>query len=139
MFGLFYVASPDFELENFTVPELVTIAIELCQEEGIVNLPNQQKLLQRVAHVKSGKDFFAALDDTPCEGIDKGYRWGAALMKYALNNEKLPSGHKKQGKVRQVVEIARTIFRARQSGYLSLLESSRVDPETGGIVPRSPQ
>jgi hypothetical protein len=59
-----------------------------------------------VAGVTSGKEFFAALKSTPCDAIDKGDRWGAALMKYALNHEQLPSGHKKGGKVRQLVEIA---------------------------------
>lgn len=139
MFGPFYVASPDFELENFSVPELVSVAIEVLRQEGVIGLPNEEDLLKRVAGVTSGKAFFAALKNTSCDGIEKGHRWGAALMKYALNNEQLPSGHKKAGKVRQIVEIARMIGRARQSGYLRSLERSRVNPATGEIVPRPPQ
>jgi hypothetical protein len=136
MFGSFYVASPDFEFENFALSELVTVAIEVIREEGVIDLPYAEDLLERVASTTSAKQFFAALKDTPCNAMDKGDRWGAGLMKYALNNEQLPPGHKKAGKLRQVVEIARMILQARQSGYLRSLESFRIDPVTGQIVPR---
>lgn len=139
MFGPFYVADPDFELENFVVPELVSVAIGLRREEGAFDLPNESELLMRVADVTSGKEFFAALKNTACEGIEKGERWGAALMKRALNDEKLPPPHRKAGQVRQAVQIARMILRARESGYLRSLDSFRIDPATGEIVPRTPQ
>ena len=139
MFGPFYVASPDFELENFSVAELVSVVVELLREEGIIDLPQETDLLDRMTGVTSAKEFFAAFKDTPYARIDKGDRWGAALMKYALNNEHLPTGHRKAGKVRQVVEIARMIVQARQSGYLRSVERSRVDPATGEIVPRRAQ
>lgn len=137
MFGAFYIASPDFEFENFTLFELVTVAIELRREEGALELPGQQELLARVSGVRSGKEFVSALANTACEGIDKGARWGTALMKHALNHEQLPAGHKNEGKVRQVIEMARMIVRGRQSGYLRSLEGSRTDPITGEVVPRA--
>jgi len=136
MFGPFFFASPDFEFENFALPELVTVAIELVQQEGGTDLPNEEGLLKRVAGVASGKQFFAALKDTPCAGIEKGSRWGEALMKYALNHEQLPCGHKKSSEVRQVVKIAHMLLRARQSGYMRSVNSLRIDPQTGEIVPR---
>jgi hypothetical protein len=136
MFGPFYVANPDFELENFTVPELVSVAIEVRREEGVIDLPNEAELIRRVGGITSGKEFFAALRGTSCEGIDKGERWGTALMKYALNNERLPAGHGKAEQVRQVIKIAQMILRSLQSGYLRSIERSRIDPLTGEVVPR---
>jgi hypothetical protein len=59
-------------------------------------------------------------------------------MKHALNNEQLPPGHKNEGKVRPVIEIARMVVRGRQSGYLRSAENSRTDPATGEVVSRRP-
>jgi hypothetical protein len=134
MFGPFYIANPDFELQNFTPTELVTIAIELACEQGVIDPPSEDDLQRRVAHVRSNKQFFAALSGTSCEGIHKGEKWGAALMKYALNHRDLPDGHPYGRRVRQVVEIAEMIVRGTRSGYRRSILNSRVDPATGEIV-----
>jgi hypothetical protein len=136
MFGPFFVARPDFELENFSPRELLAVALRIRREEEIDGLPSAEELLGQVDGATSGKEFFAALKGTLLESVEKGDRWGSALMNHALENEHLPAEHRGAGQRRQVLEVAQLIVRARRSGYQRSLASSKVAPVTGEIVPR---
>ena len=52
-------------------------------------------------------------------------------MNHALNHPVLPQDHANAGKTRPVIEIARLLVHARDSGYLRSLEKYKVDPDTG--------
>lgn len=133
-FGRFWIASPDVEFHNFTQPELAEIAHDLQSRtaQEVVPLATVQA---RSAHTKCGKTFFAALDDVIGD-VAKGDAWGSALMTYAIRRPEFPVGDHRAGVVRPLVDAARQIIHACQSGYARSVAASKVEPSTGRLIPR---
>lgn len=130
-FGRFFIASPDFELANFTIDELVDVVITLNNKSNEILKRDDIKLLTNNA--KSGKEFFSALGNANIYDLNKSMDWGIALMAYALKHPNLPQGHRNAGSIRPMIEAARLIVNARRSGYLRSLQRYNVDPETGEL------
>jgi hypothetical protein len=85
------------------------------------------------AHAKSGKAFLAALKRSGLANIDKSEAWGVTLMGRALKTPHLPHGHVRSGLIRPIVEVARLLLQARDSGYVRSVEKLIVDPNSGEL------
>ncbi len=131
-FGRFFIASPDFELANFTVDELVNSVLTLAFLNGGDTI-TAEEILPLVRGVKSVKEFFAALETINLTGVAKGADWGAKLMEHAIGYPELPQGHEHAGKFRPVIEAARIMISAQDAGYVRSLERFVVDPGTGEL------
>jgi hypothetical protein len=130
--GRFFLSSPDFELANFSIPELCSIIVNLAKQRGMDSL-SEAELLSAVTGASSGKEFFKrAVSKLPRLGVfQKSEEWGEALMNYALQNP-----HLRENVTRPVIEAAELIIRARTLKYLISREKFRVDARTGELVSR---
>lgn len=131
-FGRFSIASPDFEFANFTLDELVDVALSLSAQNGR-QLLSHNEILSHVRQAKSGKEFFVALEDTSLSEIAKSTDWGIALMAYAVEHPELPKEHARAGNTRPVIEAAQFVNNARHVGFMRSLEQYKVNPETGEL------
>ena len=82
--GYINVNNPDFEFENFTLDELIEIAIKLDEKLGFnsegLRIGNRQ-------HISTGKAFEKYYQEHSARKISlKGKDWGEALADYALDN-----------------------------------------------------
>lgn len=133
-FGRFFVASPDFEFGNFTLDELVDVAIGMEGPEK--EMPTKNDVISRMQDVATGKDFFRGLKDLGLDEVCKGEEWGAALMEYAIQHQEFPPGHSRAGEVRPLFDAARVADYCQRAGYKRSLDNYIVDPETGDLVKR---
>lgn len=131
-FGRFFIFSPDIELGNFSVDELVDVLLTLATRDQEKS-PSRNEFLSQVSAAKSGKEFFAALTNTGLHNIDKSMDWGIALMSYAIPHPEFPQSHRLAGKMRPVIDAARLVVNARHAGYVRSLERFKVDSETGEL------
>lgn len=131
----FFVADPDFEFENFTTGELVRIASDLAKEFGI-EAKISTELATCLTATHSAREFFDLLRDHQITEISKGYNWGQAIMKYALNNAKFPVGHAKEGETRPLIKAVEYLARSRSVPYLTQLRQMRINPTTGDFEER---
>lgn len=142
MHGPFFLSTPDFEFANFTIEELLRIAIALDVEarfdDGDVG-KNLSAVLPTVAGAKSAKEFIRLLRLAGIDGVGKGERWGEALMNYAIANPTFPTGDSRAGTEREVVNAARVLIRAQDVGYLRSVEYEELNPDTGRMVKRQDQ
>jgi len=137
--GRFYLSSPDFELANFNIEELLRIAIATAlacnfDDEEVSN--RLVKELPIVSKAKSAKEFMRLLPSELKDGVTKGETWGEALMKYAIAHPKFPAGDSRAGKEREIFDAARVLVRAQDVGYLRSVDMEELDPETGKMVKR---
>jgi hypothetical protein len=123
-FGLLFTNSPDIEFGNFTAAELVDIVLKRASDEGLER-PPRGDMMAKVASARSGREFFAALEDTTLARLGKDKRWGEYLMSYAVDHPILPAVHPNKGKKRQLGEIAWRLSIARQAGYLRSVAASK--------------
>jgi hypothetical protein len=133
-FAPFFILDPDVEFANFSMAELVEVAIDLAHRESNVKV-EADEIMSAVASSSSGKEFLRQLSGTTAACVRKGEHWGVALMRHAVGAELLPAGHARAGSVRPLVEVARLLIRALDSGYVRSVEASVVDPETGDLRP----
>jgi hypothetical protein len=131
-FGRFFISSPDFEFANFSLSELVNVLLELTAADHDPP-PTRDQISQLVDGAASNKALFDALKQSELRSVSKSERWGAALMKHALQHRNLPSDHNRAGATRPIIEVAQLLIRARDAGYLRSLEGYEVDPETGEL------
>lgn len=131
-FGRFFIATPDFELANFTSDELVDATLKLPGLEKD-RLPARGEISVAANSARSGKEFIKAMRSVGLEHIDKGADWGEVLMSFALDNQVFPSGHRLAGKTRPIVDAAMFIDRARDVQYAISHDAYVVDPETGEL------
>jgi hypothetical protein len=139
MHGRFYLSSPDFELANFNIEELLRVAIATALECNFDDEEVSTRLVKKlplVSKAKSAKEFMRMLPSEIKDGVSKGETWGGALMKYAIAHPTFPAGHSRAGEEREIVDAARVLIRAQDVGYLRSVEMEELDPETGKMVKR---
>lgn len=139
MHGRFYLCSPDFELANFNIEELLRIAIATAldcdADQGEVS-KRLAKELPSVSKARSAKEFMRLLPSEIKDSVTKGETWGEALMKYAIAHPAFPAGDSRAGEEREIIDAARVLIRAQDVGYLRSVEIEELDPETGKMVKR---
>lgn len=119
--GGFFLSNPDIEFANFSLEELVEIAVCLSKELN-VEIPDKSCLLEIAKSANNASQFFSKLQK---EGVDKaitkGEAWGRALMKYALEHSKKC----------QMIEVARQLQHASTIKFQYSRDRYSVDPQTG--------
>jgi hypothetical protein len=135
MFGEFYISKPDFELFNFSIPELVEVVCEIIGEEQAISDAERALLFAESQNATSNAHFFAAVRKVFPHHIriTKGDAWGRRLHEYIRRNRKmqLPGGGEQE---RPVVRAISAAVRSVTSNYKLSRERGKVDPDTGRIV-----
>ena len=134
--GAFTLFEPDLEFGNFSLAELLAVALQLAGPENHDHTQSIARLLPEMQTVQSGKDFFKQLNAAGIAGVRKGEPWGAALMDFAIKHPMFPPSHLCAGKERPLVDIARSIIRAQDVGFLRSKAYERLNPETGKVEAR---
>ena len=136
----FTLFDPDLEFANFSVDELLTVALSMAARmREMSSLPTlaHVDVLSHVQSACSGDEFFQKFHHaTDLREVGKGEGWGAALMAYAIDHRTLPAGHARSGQTRPLLEIAQILVRAQRAPFLQSLAREKVDPTTGKIVTR---
>jgi hypothetical protein len=137
--GRFYLSSPDFELANFSIEELLRVAIATALASNFDDGEVSKRLVKElplVSQAKSAKEFMRLLPPELKDSVSKGETWGEALMKYAIAHPLFPTGDSRAGEEREIFDAARVLVRAQDVGYLRSVEMEELDPETGKMVKR---
>lgn len=138
--GAFALFDPDLEFANFSVDELLTVALGMAagmREKSSLPTPAHADVLPHVQSAGSAGEFFQKFHQaTALREVGKREDWGAALMEYAIDHRTLPAGHAKSGQTRPLLEIAQILVRAQRAPFLLSLAREKVDPATGKIVSR---
>lgn len=133
--GAFQVSAPDVELANFTVAELLDIALTISarmHDKSSVQEYTSDSLLPEIKDVKSGDDFFKKLHKGGrFTEVYKGEDWGVALMAYAIANQTFPAEHASAGQERPLIEFARMLIRAQRVGFRFSQMYEKVNATTG--------
>lgn len=138
--GSFFIASPDFELGNFSVNELIHVATSISilgstQPETIASL--NARLVKAASTVRGNRDLFSLLASHGIQDVGKDEAWGKALMERAIAQPFFGAEDSRHGAKRPIVEAAEVIARTQDVGFLRSLEYEKVDATTGRAVPRS--
>jgi len=130
-FGRFFISDPDFEFANFTLDEMLDAASEIARRR--MTALDTALVNAEIGHVRTARAFFAALAKNGLSSVGKSEAWGVALMERALKCPAFPLGHARAGATRPIVEVARLLLRARDSGYMRSIEKLVVDEESGEL------
>jgi hypothetical protein len=138
-FGAYFLFDPDIEFANFTIPELLEVVLDMAQHTPVEEQDRAQikaGLLPLVREARSGKEFFRQLHGAGVQGVDKGERWGEALMSFAARHQTFPADAPRAGAERPIVDAARLLIRAQDVGFLRSMAFEQLDAETGRVVTR---
>lgn len=138
--GAFQVSAPDIELANFTIAELLDIALAISasiRDDSQLRRYTPDDLLPELIGATSGDNFFRRLHTGGrLTEVYKGEDWGAALMAYAIANQTFPAGHARAGQERPVIAFSRMLIRAQSAGFRFSLENEKVNADTGFLQRR---
>lgn len=137
--GSFYVAAPDFELGNFSVQELIDVAISMSSlgsSQPEVQDSLRSLLVGAVSTVRSNRDLFSLLATHGIQDVGKDEAWGKALMERAIAQPIFGAEDSRCGGKRPIVDAAEVIARTQDIGFLRSIEHEKVDAVTGRAVPR---
>ena len=162
MFGNFFNSTPDFELHNFTLSELEEVLWEFaCQKganpservkltgaietwrkeiESLADVSQHTQASKRRDNKSASKEkhridalLAAAKAALPqLDGLEKGERWGARLMKYAWEH---PT--RSDGIDRPIIDAVRRSRRTLKLSYQAMKRRYRTDAQTGDLVLRA--
>ena len=129
--GVVSVSDPDFEFANFTLDELIQVAIEYDREDGF----DSRALLEGASWsgVANGKSFdqrYVSLHGGMRREL-KGERWGKSLMNFALQHPERSDGAKRP--ILWAVQMARRSHLTKHDDQRSRY---RIDTSTLQIVER---
>lgn len=137
--GSFFIASPDFELGNFSVKELIDVAISMSslgssQPEAIASL--SAMLAGAASTIRTNRDLFSLLATHGIQDVGKDEAWGKALMERAIAQPFFGAEDSRRGAKRPLVEAVEVVARTQDVGFLRSMEYEKVDATTGRAVPR---
>lgn len=138
-FSMFSVATPDFELANFSAEELIEIALNIeCRADVDDERKNTLRadLAAEVGQVVSGRTLFCMLKRYGVYNATKGAHWGKALAAFALAHPTYPPEHPLTGQTRRFVSTVQLAERATRAPFGASVEQSMIDVETGQPIPR---
>jgi hypothetical protein len=137
--GMFFVAKPDFEFQNFTIAELEKIIWQMAQDQCPTLDIERTDLHAAIQGTTNAKDLLDAVRKVgSClQHFGKGPEWGKRLIDYAWQHpEKGSDGSNQQ--TRQVVDAIYHALRTVQLDYQPSRDRLKVDPMTGMPVRRNP-
>ncbi len=139
--GRYFINEPDIEFQNFTLSELLAIALRMCDEyDDKVADPASVRsaILAQEGEIRSGDAFFAALRRLGLTKVRKSEGWGRALMEHAIESPDLPTDSDQNGELRRLFEIAKLLVHLKDVAFFNSLACERVDPSTGHVTWRDP-
>jgi hypothetical protein len=122
-------------MENFTIPELAQITLQIAEENGITGL-NLCDIEETAKEAKTGKAFFESLRtfSPDLTRIDKGEKWGQSLMSYARSHPRSKEfGNDEDRLINQITAIA---YHCCASSYEITRKNYKIDPDSGKLVKR---
>lgn len=134
--GMFFISKPDFELQNFSIDELIEIAFQLAEKKGLKDF-SLKELKKDIKKAKSATEFFTILHkQSPIfRSVSKGAEWGKALVEYArwnlLGKEFGDKGD------RLINQIIRIIYNGFYASYEVTRQQQKVDPISGKLIERN--
>lgn len=136
--GAFLLSNPDIEMENFSITELLDVALEIAGRNETAGISSQSysrnDLLCELEGANSGDEFFKRLHrDGRLREVDKGEDWGAALMAYAIEHSRFPQDDSRRNTLRPIIGFAQMLIRAKEAGFQQSLQYEKVDPDTGRL------
>ncbi len=131
--GMVYVATPDFEFENFSIDELEEVLWEMAVDNGAL-LDERVALHAALRSVTTGKELWTkAQRALPIlKGSGKSKDWGERLIRYA---GKQPD--RQDGARRPIIDAIHVAFKAASfDNYGMSRERNRIDPNSLKLVKR---
>lgn len=134
--GMFFISKPDFELQNFSIDELIEIAFQLAEEKWL-KLSILGKLKKETKKAKSAKEFFKILQkQSPIFlSVSKGSEWWKALAEYARWNLLGKEFGDKDDRI--INQIIRIIYNGFHASYEVTKQQQKVDPISGKLIERN--
>ena len=134
----FRIWEPDFEIVNFSLDELASVAAKMANDEGATVSIAAKDIEEEMATsgVAVGRAIERLLNRRRYYG-GKGERWGAYLADHAADND-CPSDLADEEGRRPVVGLLFFLLRGQTSNYKATTEQSEVS-ERGRIVSRRDQ
>ena len=124
-------SSPDFELANFTMEELVEIVARLDEDEGASGDALRRGDWSEVGSGRAFEERYCALSERRPRSL-KGEQWGVALARFAADHPQHPNA----GELRQFIETVNVALRSRDVRYEYQRDSFRMNPATFAIERR---
>jgi hypothetical protein len=136
--GMFFVARPDFEFQNFTLVELEEILWQFAQDQCPEPVFERSDLHRAIRGTTNAKELLAAAAKvSSClQYVGKGGDWGKRLAAYAWQHPEMSSAPPNGKQRRQVIEAIEHALRIIHLEYQPSRNRSKVDPMTGLPVPR---
>ncbi len=133
MFGAFFISEPDFEFGNFTRDELISVLWQVALERG-ADPSERQALATACSETTSGEELFkSARKAVPAlQGFSKGKAWGARLMQFSANNDKVKQDDGSL-KTRRIIEAILLARHTADCNYFRSRKECEVDLKTGHI------
>jgi len=129
--GRFFLHDPDFEFGNFELREIVEVLRALAIKLDDVTI-DPGELMKKLSAVKSAKVLFEIVNrDFHLKKTKKDQVWGAALMRYALENPIMSNSVK-----RPILNAIETGLRSSSFNYQVTRQEYRVDPGNGQLIER---
>lgn len=136
--GQIYLADPDFEFANFTLPELEEIIWEIAIENG-AKTSTRNELHKAISRAESGKELWnsakRAVPELRTSG--KGIYWGEKLMEFAWENREFGEDAMDESKTRPLVEALSAALRSVHADYHGTRKEYQVDPPSLRLVNRT--
>lgn len=135
--GRFFISQPDIECGNFSVSELIEIAIQEYQKNTPcaidVNVASTA-LLTQASKVRNNGDLFALFKGHGLTHMRKSKSWGKTLMQLAITHPVFPEGDPRAGQKRPIVEAAELLIRMQDIGFFRSFAVERLDSSSGRTV-----
>jgi len=135
--GMFFLAEPDFEFENFAISELEEILWGMAVESG-AGADIRPSIHSAVKSAKTSEELFAAANGALsgiCQ-LQKGREWGRRLMDYAWDNPEVTDESAQTSRSRRVIEAVNAALGSIGADYHYTRTNYAVDPTTGRLVKR---
>jgi hypothetical protein len=116
--GMSFISQPDFEIENFTIEELVRVTVQIATDQDL-DSGALQPLIAALPNAASGKQFMDAVRHRvpDLSQFGKGEDWGTALMQFALANPNFSPDSGRTG-IRKIVTAIQLALKATTDDYI---------------------
>jgi hypothetical protein len=138
--GMFFIASPDFEFQNFSRLELEEIILQISIAENYHSIDRERLHGVIEASSNAGEMLVSVRSSFPeLREIGKGSEWGIRLMAHAWENPIILGDPDRLNERRQIVQSVEFALGSVNADYLGTRTNYRVDPSTGRPIARSAQ
>jgi hypothetical protein len=137
--GSFFIADPDFEFGNFSVKELIDVAVSMSSLDSSqpeAKASRRAMLVEAASSIRTNRELFRLLKTHGILDVSKDEAWGRALMERAIAQPFFGAEDSRRGAKRPLVEAAEVVARTQNVGFLLSREYEKVDAASGRALPR---